>query len=357
MKSLFFIPLVITGIVITFVFFVQFYHPMDFSTKEATTIKPILYLGISVIIMLSVGILVIWKKFVDTKVEMRHLKSQELSPSVEKATEPSTYVSADLELLQTNLNNMEKIGKRTTYAILVTSLVVVIILSFHIYEHFYEPNLVLTSGKYIIEDMNGQQINTQVAWYTTKEEPFHVHIINSNLLTPEKIEALKNPILSEETIEIPNDVLEKNLPGKTIYYKGWKGALMKANEKNASLRIPVDFKIEKSDEQLGEITIILSKDHPDNIHSNTKSIVDANNHQILKSVITIYGVEDLHEIELTALVRHEFGHALGLYPYGTKDSLTYHVYEPPYAYVSECNIADVISLYGGQPSQTTCDYN
>ncbi len=146
MRPLFFIPLVITGIVITLAFFVQFYHYTHLSTKEATTIQPILYLGISVIIILSVGILMIWKKFVDMKVEMHHLKSQESSRPVEKTTEPTTYVSANLELLQTKLNDMEKIGKRTTYAISVTSLVVVAILSFYMYEHFYEPNLVLTSG-------------------------------------------------------------------------------------------------------------------------------------------------------------------------------------------------------------------
>ncbi len=132
---------------------------------------------------------------------------------------------------------------------------------------------------------------------------------------------------------------------------------MKANEKNTSLRIPINFKIEESDKQLGEITIILTKDRPDNIHSNTKSIVDTDNRQILKSIITIYDVENLNEVELDAIVRHEFGHALGLYPSGTKDNLTYHVYELPYAYVSECNIDDVISLYGGRPSQTFCDDN
>ncbi|WP_179368036.1 matrixin family metalloprotease [Candidatus Nitrosotenuis sp. DW1] len=356
MKPLFFIPLVITGVVIIITFFVQFYHYVHLSTKEATTVQPILYLGISVIIILSVGILMIWKKFIDMKVEMHHLKSQELPRSVEKTTESSTYASTDLELLQTKLNNVEKIGKRTTYAISVTSLVVVAILSFYMYEHFYEPNLVLTSGKYIIEDMNGQQVDAQVAWYATKEEPFHVYIINSNLLSPEKIETLKNPILSEETVEIPNSVVKKNPPQeKTVYYKGWKGALMKANEKNTSLIIPINFKIEESDKQLGEIMIILSKDRPDNIHSNTKSIVDANNHQILKSIITVYDVENLNEVELSAIIRHEFGHALGLYPSGTKDNLTYHVYEPPYAYVSECNIDDLVSLYGGDLNQTPCD--
>ncbi len=352
----FYVPLIMAGVVIVFAFFMQISNYVSLSTNEAAILQPILYVSISVIIVLCIGILMIGKKFIAMKAEMNQLQSSESSRTVEKTTEPSTYVSADLNLLQTSLNNMEKMGKRTTYVILFASLIVAGVLSFHMYEHFYESDFFLTSGKFIIEDLNGQEVNAQVSWHATEgNEPFHVDIINSDLLPPEKIKVIKNAVLSEEAVEIPNSALKKSpAEVKTTYYKGWRGALMKASEESTSLNIPVNFQIMETNEQIDEISIILSKDRPHDIHSNTKSIVDADNHQILKSIITIYDVENLHDIELSAIIRHEFGHAIGLYPFGTKDKLTYHVYEPTYAYVSECNIEDIISLYNEQPNQHVC---
>ncbi|MBI5377460.1 MAG: hypothetical protein HZA82_02425 [Thaumarchaeota archaeon] len=283
---------------------------------------------------------------------------------VEKITEEShkykeieqEALEETLTLLEKKLKNIEKTGKRTTYAILLISLLVGGTLSFYIYEILFQPSAALTPGKFLIENLSGQQVNTWVAWYVTKESPLYVSIVNSNLLSKEKINVIKNAILSEETVELPNSVFGK-IPSdeKHVYYVGWKGALKKINDNDTSLYVPKDFEIEESDKPIGKILIILSKSTRESgTLAITRSIADESNHQILKSFVTIYDIENLNDDELAAVTRYEFGHALGL-PESTKDGV-YQKIDPTASYISECVVKHIISLYNERdPSQVICN--
>ncbi len=73
------------------------------------------------------------------------------------------------------------------------------------------------------------------------------------------------------------------------------------------------MKITDSKTGQGNIIIQLEKtSNADGYSGFTKSIVDESQHQILKSQITIYDVNKISNEELETIIRHEFGHALGL---------------------------------------------
>jgi len=249
--------------------------------------------------------------------------------------------------------------KTIAVAILITSVVTVVFLSLFAYQSFIlqSPSTGLITGKYLIQNLKGDVIDTWVAWYVAEGEPLHVSIVNSDLLPKDKIDAIKNAITSEESIEIKNTLLGKNPPELTAtYYKGWAGAMKKAGEKDTFFYIPRDFEIIDTTEPAGDIMIILSTLHDSNGElAFTRSIADSEEHQILKSFITIFNVENLDNEELSAITRHEFGHALGLAHSSATEDLMYSKFRTDYPFISQCDIDAIISLYDNQKTnQVTC---
>jgi hypothetical protein len=273
----------------------------------------------------------------------------------EKITIPSSEMSLQLALVQKRLASMEKTGKKTTYAVLIICGIVASVLLFYMFQNTAPTGVDLMSGRFVVEDLNGKKIDTWAVWNLVKDEPLHVSIINSNLLSAEKINAIKNAILSEETITVSNSDLGISPPDdQSVYYKGWTGALQTLDDGNTAIYLPKVFEIEESVTPSGEIWIVLSKDAPiGNDLSNTRSIADGENHQILKSIITIHDIESLNDEEIAAITRHEFGHALGLYSSETNDKFLYHTSNSHVAYILECNAIDLISLYNENPSSNT----
>ncbi|TBR07954.1 MAG: hypothetical protein EPO62_07520 [Candidatus Nitrosotenuis sp.] len=346
-----------TAVLVVALSLVQIYQLENLSTKEIMIFQPVVYGSIVAILALCTMIVVIGKKFTTLKSKMAKMQPAEIPQPVEQMPDSSSEVSTHLILMQKKLTSMEKTGAKTTYVLLLVSGIVVAALLFYMSNNVYPQNVDLVSGRFTIEDLNGQKINTWVTWNLISGESLHVSIINSNLLSDEKIMAIKSGILSEETVTISNSKLGKNLlEEKNLYYKGWGGALQAASMQHTSIYIPKDFEVEESATPIGEIWIILSKDHlMSGELGNTRSIVDADNHQILKSIITIYDVESLNNEELAAVTRHEFGHALGLYSSETNDYFLYHSSNSHVAYISQCNIDDLVSLYNeNQPAQTAC---
>ena len=106
----------------------------------------------------------------------------------------------------------------------------------------------------------------------------------------------------------------------------------------------------------GDITIRLTSDESGDGYSGfTKSIADSSQHQILKSQITIYKADKLSNEQFKTILRHEFGHALGLAHSSDPEDLMHATIQTEYPYISQCDIDAIKSLYNGNgKSQVTC---
>lgn len=216
-----------------------------------------------------------------------------------------------------------------------------------------EPNNVFSTpltSRYVIENLQGDTIDTWMSWRLSDGGQMTVNIVNSDITTQDKIDAIKDTILSDETMSIDDSLLGKGPAGSTsLYYKGWMGALGEAGKQQALYYIPATFNVLESSRGEGDITITLTnlKD-ADGYSGYTKSITNEN--QILKSSITIYDVDNLTSEQIATITRHEFGHALGLAHSTATEDLMAPSISTPYPFVSDCDIDALVALYNGQKS-------
>ena len=212
----------------------------------------------------------------------------------------------------------------------------------------------LKSG-YVIQNLKGDTIDTWLSWRLVDGTTLNVNLINGEKY-PNMAQIVRDVILSNESIEIDNSLLHKGLKGTTsAYYVGWAGAL--ANTMNSKFYIPHKFNIIESSGGEGDITIKLtSQSSGDGYSGFTKSIADDAQNQILKSEITIYNMDKLSKAEFETILRHEFGHALGLAHSTATEDLMYPTITTQYPYISGCDIDAIELLYdGGKKSIVTCD--
>ncbi len=188
---------------------------------------------------------------------------------------------------------------------------------FTFYENTIEKdNLVLISepakSKYLVQNLRGDTLKTWFPWMLVGSQAFRVNILDNNLATPERIDVIKEFIISEEILDIDNALTHKGPKGTTsTYYKGWAGALQIAAKENTELQIPLIFEFSNSKRPLGDITVELSSlSNPDGYYGYTKSVVDQG--EILKSHIIIYDVNSISNDQLSTIMMHEFGHVLVL---------------------------------------------
>ncbi len=231
---------------------------------------------------------------------------------------------------------------------------------FTFYENNIEKDYVMLIGehaksKYLVQNLRGDTLKTWFPWMIASGQTLHVNILDNNLATQEKIDVIKEAIASEETIEIDNSFTHKGPKGTTsTYYKGWIGALQKAAQQNTELYIPINFEFSNSKRPIGDITIELSSlSDPEGYSGYTKSIVDQG--EILKSHIIIYDVNAISNEQLSSMMKHEFGHALGLAHSSAPDDLMYPVIKTEFPYISECMIDAIAGLYDGKKtSEVEC---
>ncbi|TBR09814.1 MAG: matrixin family metalloprotease [Candidatus Nitrosotenuis sp.] len=215
----------------------------------------------------------------------------------------------------------------------------------------------INPGGYVIQNLRGDTIDTWLSWRLVQGSTLHVGIINGERF-PEKIPLIKEVVESEKSIEVDDSLLHKGPKGSTsTYYVGWQGALEHASENPTDLYIPSKLQVLESSRGEGDITVILSNERNGDGYSGfTRSIADDSQNQILKSTITIYDTGALNGDQFKTILRHEFGHALGLAHSTAPEDLMAPVVMTSYPYISDCDLSTIVKLYdGGKNSQVTCE--
>lgn len=201
--------------------------------------------------------------------------------------------------------------------------------------------------QFIIENLRGDAIDTWNSWKWASDSAMDVVISNQAQLPDSKIDIVRNAILSDEKITVDNSITHKGLKGTfSTYYRGWAGALDELRQASTKYSPPLSFNIILSDKDEGRIIIRLTNDvNSDGYSGYTKSTVSDN--EILKSHITIYDADSLTDEQIATIVRHEFGHALGLGHSSAPEDLMAPIISATIPYISECNVEVLESLYDG----------
>jgi len=202
------------------------------------------------------------------------------------------------------------------------------------------------------QNLKGEIITLNKYWKISKGSTLSVNIINSASISEKSIDVIKNTIMSTKTLEVDNSFLNNEAKNSvSTYYVGWQGALQ--NIGDSKIPIPKNFKITNSPNVYGDIIVILSniKDRSGN-SGYTKTVLEGE--EIVKAFITIYEVDSLTKNELGTIMRHEFGHALGLGHATNSQDLMAPTIDMTYPFISQCNVMAISDLYNEKPGATTC---
>jgi hypothetical protein len=304
----------------------------------------------------------------DSKVSAESLKIKDLKKKLDKSEHQNKEFEQEKLILSKTLNVEEKknilLAKKNLIVMTIAAVIVGVgFAAYSIYvvelvgQQYRISNLGNIQSGYVIQNLRGDTIDTFLSWRMIPGTALTIKITNAEKY-PEKIPLIKEVVLSDESIEIDDSLLHKGPKGQvSTYYVGWAGALKEASKKQTELYIPSNMQVIESSNGEGHINIVLSDlKSGDGYTGYAISIADESKNQILKSTITIFDVGNLGDDQFKAILRHEFGHALGLAHSTAPEDLMYPVIMTDYPYISDCNINAIVKLYDGEKnSQVTCE--
>ena len=264
--------------------------------------------------------------------------------------------------LKSSFDTSNLIQNITKKHVLFLSSVILLVFSVSIIDGQYsifdskskEP--LMMKSKFVIENLRGDTIDTMKSWRLLSGELLNVNLSNDDILTVEQQSAVNKVIMSTDSILLDDFMANRGFQGsESTYYLGWAGAMSAAKQTDTVYSIPTDYTIIHSSNGEGNIVInFLNMMDTDGFSGYTRSVLD--NGEILKSYITIYNVDELEASELATILRHEFGHALGLGHSTDPEDLMAPVILTDFPYISECNVDALVSLYdGNESSQAVCE--
>ncbi len=198
------------------------------------------------------------------------------------------------------------------------------------------------TSKFLSLEKNG--IITSAFWNVLPHEELDVVFLGSHLLTDEQLDAVVYALTSHDTIELDNPSNDNLVNSKSTYYLGWEGALTAAKNIDTKNNIPAKFNIVSTLSNENNIVIQFSNYKESDGYSGYARIM-THDREILQSHIVIYDVEKLSADDLTTIIRHEFGHALGLGHSIDSDDLMSSMILTEIPYISECHIDAIQHLY------------
>ncbi|MDE1818149.1 MAG: matrixin family metalloprotease [Thaumarchaeota archaeon] len=274
---------------------------------------------------------------------------QEISDLLQK----QNTISHEIILVR---KRIQKLSAKTILKIELLILPIVVILLFFVAANYVIPSANIDSTiktRYVTENLQGTTTDDFMYWDVNNQTPMVVTIENNAKVTDQKIQSIENAITSTETITGDSSQLYHSNSGTGKYFIGWQGALETAPVTKHN--IPEKFNVIQSSNEEGQIVITLSKiKDRDGYYGTTRTIVNGN--QILKVFITIYDADKLTNTQIGSIVRHEFGHALGLPLTNNAADLMYESITTNHPYISECDINALQKLYNGiKLSDDFCD--
>ena len=262
-----------------------------------------------------------------------------------------------VKLLEENIKQTQKHHDTTKKLTLViaTAVIGMVIISGLFYlniDNFASNDLTgnqLRSG-YYVENLKGDTLDVSFSWRVPDNRELIIEVINAQDY-PEKIPLLQQVILSDETVDVDGE--DSTVPN----FVGWKGAMDSIDVDETKFFVPRNIQFLESGNGAGDITITLSNlANGDGLSGITKMSVDEASEQILKARITIYKVDSLSEDEFITIVRHEFGHAIGLAHSSAPEDLMYPTIQSGNPLISQCDVDAMILLYNGEKiRQIECD--
>ena len=252
---------------------------------------------------------------------------------------------------------IQKLSAKTILKAELLILPVVVILLFFVATNYsIQPTEQVSVIKthYVIEDLQGSITGNYIHWNVQSGTPLTVNIKNSANVSDQKIQDIKNAIMSTDGITEDSSLLYNTQSGmKSEYFKGWQGAVETIST-STKHSIPEKFNLIQSNNGEGDIVVTLSTVKSEDGYSGvTRTIVDGS--QILKTFITIYESNKLTDSQLESIVRHEFGHALGLSHTDNPEDLMQESIMTSHPYITECDINALQKLYNDiQPSGNFC---
>jgi hypothetical protein len=177
-------------------------------------------------------------------------------------------------------------------------------------------------------------IKTFLPWESHDDNTLSVSIVKLTALSPDQLSSAKKAIVGYGTIEFNG----------SHTYVGWSEALQASSKPDTKIPFPKTISLLPDENENADIVIYIT-DEKNPIYSGyTSNVIE--NQKITKSNIIIYDINSLDDQQISSIVRHEFGHALGLKHSDFANDLMFGTVPVP-SYVSECHIGALLELYDG----------